>query len=240
MTITLTATVTVFDAVLPVSGAFPADESAQIGNLGFALIDTEEIRIRMNGASEWIVDRGVNGTLKAGHSSGAVISPLYSVDSTSTPQTSPVALLAPAAQAQAQSTTVEAAFVASGAGTYTATIPIPAGATVLDVIFRNSVVWDSGTSAAMTCGDDDNSTGYFSSTNVKTTPSADTNGAGAGLSTRLSLGASAGAYKGGAGKFCTAAKTITCAIVAVGAGSAGRSRLLVEYAVPATVVPVKS
>lgn len=237
MSITLTAAVTVFDGVLPVSAAFPADDTAPIGNLGVALIDSEQVRVRMNGTTQWIVDRGINGTIKAGHAQDAVVTPLYPVDSTSTPQTSPVALLQ---SVSGSNVTVEAAFVAAGAGTYTATIPVPAGATVLDVIFRNTVVWDSATSAAMTCGDDDSSTGYFTSTNVKTTPAADTNGAGAGLSTRLSLGASAGAYKGGGGKFCAAAKTITCAIVAVGAGSAGRSRLLVEYALPASVMPVKS
>ncbi len=130
--------------------------------------------------------------------------------------------------------TYEATFAENGAGTYTALVPIPAGATVLDVIWRNTVLWAAATSATMTCGDDDNSTGYYAATNVKTTPVADTNGAGAGLSTRLSLGASAGVYKGGAGKFCATAKTITCTVVTVGAGTAGRSRLLVEYVLPRT------
>lgn len=130
---------------------------------------------------------------------------------------------------------VERAFAENGAGTYVATVAVPAGATVLDVIFRNTAVWTAATSASMTCGDDDNATGYYSATNVKTTPAADTNGAGAGLSTRLSLGASAGAYKGGAGKYCAAAKTITVTITSVGAGTAGRSRLLVEYVLPRSV-----
>jgi hypothetical protein len=239
MSITLSAAVGFADAVLPVSGAFPGTPASP-NQVGMALIDSEQVRVRGNGSSSWLVDRGVNGTQATSHAQGATVTPLYEVASTSTPQTSPVALLAPAAQAQAQSTSVEAAFVAAGAGTYTATIPIPAGATVLDVIFRNTVLWDSGTSASMTCGDDDSATGYFTATNVKTTPSADTSGAEAGLSTRLSLGASAGAFKGGAGKYCAAAKTITCTIVAVGAGSAGRSRLLVEYAVPASAAVVKS
>lgn len=135
----------------------------------------------------------------------------------------------------------EIAFVASGAGTYTATVAIPAGATVLDVIVRNTVVWDSATSASLTIGDDDDADGYITATDVKVAPAADTNGAGAGLSTRLSLGATAGAYKGGAGKYCAAAKTITATIAAVGAGSAGRTRVLVEYAIPgAAQAPIKS
>jgi hypothetical protein len=135
---------------------------------------------------------------------------------------------------QSYTVVVERTFTeTTGAGVYTATVGIPAGATVLDVIWRNTAVWTASTSASMTCGDDDNATGYYSATNVKSTPAADTNGAGAGLSTRLSLGASAGAYKGGAGKYCAAAKTITATVTTVGAsGNAGRSRLLVEYAVP--------
>lgn len=129
---------------------------------------------------------------------------------------------------------VEVTFTEAGAGTYVATVPVPAGSTVLDVIWRNTVLWAAATSATMSCGDDDNATGYYTATNIKTTPVADTNGAGAGLSTRLSLGASAGAYKGGAGKFCATAKTITCTVTTVGAGTAGRSRLLVQYTVPTT------
>lgn len=140
-----------------------------------------------------------------------------------------------------QSMTKEVTFAeTTGAGVYTGTVAIPAGATVTDVIFRNTVVWAAGTSASMTCGDDDNATGYFSATDVKTAPAADTNGAAAGLSTRTSLGASAGAYKGGGGKFCATAKTITCTITTVGAaGAAGRSRLIVEYAVPFTAAAAK-
>jgi hypothetical protein len=229
MSITLTAAVNVFDGVLPVSAAFPTDANAELGHLGFVQVDNEVMRVRSNGTSQWLVDRAVNGTLAAAHASGAVATPLYSVTTT-----------APIIPVGGPTVTVEAAFVAAGAGTYTATIPIPAGATVLDVVFRNTVVWDNATSAAMTCGDTAASTGYFTSTNVKTTPAADTNGAGAGLSTRLSLGASAGAYKGGGGKFYAAGDNITCAIVAVGAGSAGRSRVLVSYTLPTASVVVQS
>jgi hypothetical protein len=133
----------------------------------------------------------------------------------------------------------EITFTATGAGTYTGTVVVPAGSTTLDVIARNSVLWDSATSASLTVGDDDDADGYITATNLKTTPSADTNGAAAGLSTRLSLGASAGAYKGGAGKFNAAEKTITATIVAVGAGNAGRTRVLVEYAVPSSAAASK-
>jgi hypothetical protein len=122
---------------------------------------------------------------------------------------------------------------AGGAKTYTATVQVPAFATVLDVIVRNTVVWTNGTSASLTVGDDDDADGYITATDVKSAPAADTNGAAAGYSTRLSLGAGAGAYKGGGGKYCAAAKTITATITTgAGAQTAGRTRVLVEYAIP--------
>lgn len=201
------------------------------------LIDSEECEAYegTNGTA-WRVRRGRNDTGRAGH---AVNATLTIIGPTITDRGAfAVAVLGQADAQGDASYTLEAAFVANGAGTYTATFPVPAGATVRDVAVRNTVVWDSATSAALTVGDDDSATGYFSSTNVKTTPAADTNGAGQGLSTQGSLGASAGAYKGAAGKFCAAAKTITAVITSVGAGSAGRTRVLVEIARPkaATVV----
>lgn len=124
---------------------------------------------------------------------------------------------------------------AGGALTYTGTVAIPAGATVLDVIVRNTALWTNGTSASLVIGDDDDANGYVEATDVKAAPTADTNGAGQGISTRLSLGATAGAYKGGGGKYCAAAKTITATITTgAGAQTAGRTRVLVEYALPSS------
>lgn len=120
-----------------------------------------------------------------------------------------------------------------GAHAYAATIPVPAGATVLDTIFRNTALWGNGTSASLVVGDGDDADGYITATDVKSAPAADTNGAGQGISTRLSLGASAGAYKGGGGKYYAAAGTITATITTgAGAQTDGRSRLLVEIALP--------
>lgn len=137
--------------------------------------------------------------------------------------------------------TVERTFVeTTGDGVYTATVAIPAGATVLDVIFRNTALWTSSTSASLVVGDDDDPDGYIAATDVKAAPLADTFGAAAGISSRLSLGATAGAYKGGGGKFCAVAKTITATITKVGTGTAGRSRLLVTYALPSTAAATKA
>lgn len=222
---TLSAAIDGGTASLPVLSGTPTFASRPF----VAQIDAEQVEVSAAGADAWLVRRGRNGTAAVSHAQGATVTPLYPVESTSTPQTSPLNLLQPP---QGTVVTLEAAFVANGAGTYTATFAIPAGATVRDVVVRNTVVWDSATSASLTVGDDDAATGYFTATNVKTTPAADTNGAGAGLSAQLSLGASAGAYKGGAGKYCAAAKTITATITAVGAGSAGRTRVLVVYTLP--------
>ena len=118
---------------------------------------------------------------------------------------------------------------------------VPAGATVADVAWRNTVLWTNAASASLVVGDDDDPNGYIEATDLKAAPIADVNGAGAGISTRLSLGATAGAYKGGAGKYCAAEKTITATVTTgVGTQTAGRSRLLVTYAVPATAAAAKA
>lgn len=221
MSITLTANVGFADGVLPVT-ADPGSDRIQV--------DAEQIDIRGHGDTEILVTRGVNGTVAQAHSADAVVTPVYSVE-TSTPQATPITGVY----------TQEATFTeTTGDGVFTATIPVPALATVLDVVFRNTVVWNASTSASLVVGDDDDDDGYIAATNVKSAPAADTNGAGAGISTALSLGATAGAYKGGGGKFCATAKTITATITKVGTGSNGRSRLLVKYALPTSTAAVKS
>lgn len=232
MAITLTAGVDAGTSNFPVTGAAPA-----IARPFFAVIDAEQVEVLAASTDAWLVRRGRNGTAAVLHATSAVLTPLYLVETTSTPQTSPAVLAQPVLQGMV--VTLEAAFVAAGAGVYTALFPIPAGATVRDVVVRNTVVWDSATSAALIIGDDDIVNGYIASTNMKTTPAADTSGGEAGLSTQLSLGATAGVYKGGGGKYCAAAKTITATLTAVGAGSAGRSRVLVVYTLPVAVAVVQ-
>jgi hypothetical protein len=134
----------------------------------------------------------------------------------------------------------EITFTEAGAGTYTGTVVVPAGSTTLDVIVRNTALWAAATSASLVVGDDDDANGYIEATDVKAAPSADTNGAGAGLSTAGSLGATAGVYKGAAGKFNAAEKTITATVVSVGAGTTGRTRVLVIFAVPTTAAATKA
>jgi hypothetical protein len=148
----------------------------------------------------------------------------------------------PATAGAGVAVTAERTFAeTSGTGTYTATVTIPAGATVLDVVWRNTVVWGNAGSASLVVGDDDDVNGYIEATDIKTAPAADTNGAGTGMSTRLSLGATCGLYKGGAGKYCAAQKTLTATVTTgVGTAATGRSRLLVTYSLPATAAASKA
>lgn len=132
----------------------------------------------------------------------------------------------------------ERTFTEAGAGTYTATVSIPAGSTVLDAYFRNTVLWAAGTSAALNVGDGDDADGYFTAIDVKAAPAADSAGAPGGVSSLLK-GTGSGAYKG-VQKYYPSAGTITATIVSVGAGTAGRSRLLVTYMTPAAAAAVKS
>lgn len=125
----------------------------------------------------------------------------------------------------------EVLFTEAGAGTYTGAITIPAGATVLDVIVDNQVAWDAATSAAMDVGDGDDANGFFAALDMKTL-TADVNGAG-GVSSK-NEDAGSGAYKGLVKRY-TAEGTISGVITSVGAGTAGRTRLFVVYALPSAV-----
>ena len=79
-------------------------------------------------------------------------------------------------------------FVESdGPGTYEATIPILADASVLDVRFSNQVLW-SATTARLNVGDDDDPDGYFDDIDLKTAPVANVNGAGGISSFQSGLG----------------------------------------------------
>jgi len=119
-------------------------------------------------------------------------------------------------------------------GTYVATVVIPANAIVLDVIFKNSVVWNNSGTATLNVGDTEDADGYIVNVDVKTAPVADVNGAG-GISSRAK-DTGTGAYKGLFKKY-TVSGPVTATIVTTGAtGTAGRSSLYVIYAMNQTVV----
>lgn len=130
----------------------------------------------------------------------------------------------------------EARFVENGAGTYTAEFELPPRATLVDIIVTAEALWTAATSASLEIGDDDDADGFFTAVDLKATDLL------AGES--VSLG-SVGTEGGVAGAYATAgtethitkryseaARTITATVVSVGAGTAGRTRVMVVAATP--------
>jgi len=105
------------------------------------------------------------------------------------------------------------AVAEEGAGTYTVTIPIPAGSLLLGIDFGNVTNWN-GDAAALNLGYTGALTAYINALNVKTTSPA-----------------AAGPYAVGA--FFAAATDLICTVVATGAGTAGNCSICATM-VPAT------
>jgi len=130
-------------------------------------------------------------------------------------------------------TVVERQYVeTTGAGVYTATVAVPARATILDIIVNGVALWAAATSATMKVGDVADDDGYFTAVNLKAIDLL----AGESLSLE-SAGGKAGAYVANAQvspRYSAAARVISGVVTTVGAsGTAGRTRLMVVYAVPA-------
>ncbi len=132
--------------------------------------------------------------------------------------------------------TVERSFVESGAGTYTASVALPAGATLIDVMVNGVALWAAATSAVLKVGDAADDDGYYIGVNLKATDLL------AGESLSLAApGGKQGAYvvPGAADdayqvsrRYVAAARTISGVVTSVGAGTTGRTRMLVMYAAP--------
>lgn len=120
----------------------------------------------------------------------------------------------------------------AGSGTYTATVAVPAGYTVIDVLLVQKVAWASETSAVITVGDAGDPDGYFTATtNLKTTA----------VDTYSCMNGDTGAdtYKDELPKAYATAGVITAAVAAVDAaeaGGAGRTDLVVRMVKTATNV----
>jgi hypothetical protein len=141
-----------------------------------------------------------------------------------------------------------ARLVENGAGTsYTATIPVPAGAVIQDIQLIAEALWN-GTSASAKVGDTADDDGYFTGVNLKATDLV----VGEMLSAKHSTlwGGKEGAYLVAAtgrrgptatnfGQYYAAGSNITC-IVTPGAadGSAGRTVLSVTYSVGEVIAQV--
>lgn len=128
----------------------------------------------------------------------------------------------------------------TGAGVYTASITLPAESTIMDIKVRSTAVWTATTSALMDVGDGDDADGWFAGINLKATDllvGEEINfvqtGGKEGVYLNTATGNRLRAYS-------AVAKTITGTVTTVGAaGSAGRSRLMVEYVTTTPIAAVK-
>jgi len=126
----------------------------------------------------------------------------------------------------------EVEFRENGAGTYSGSVTVPAGATLLDVLVHAVALWAAATSATMIVGDATDDDGIYVGVNLKATDLL----AGESLSFAQS-GGKAGADNIGTNthwgrRYSAVDRVITGKITSVGAGTAGRTRMTVVYTMP--------
>ncbi len=129
----------------------------------------------------------------------------------------------------------------TGAGTYTGSVTVPAGALITDIKFWSTVLWTATTSATLKVGDATDDDGWFIGIDLKATDLlvgeelnfVQTGGKpGAYLSTTTGLRSAA---------YSAAARVISGIVTTVGAaGNAGRSFMLVSYILPTASAAVKA
>ena len=133
----------------------------------------------------------------------------------------------------------EVTYTATGAGTYTGSVSVPAGSTLLDIQVQSPALWDSGTSALMDVGDAADANGFYTAIDLKATDLLVDEVIRFG-----STGGKEGVYivtlTGELNSYSANARTITGVIVATGTGSAGRTRMLVLYVTPTATTATKA
>ena len=120
-----------------------------------------------------------------------------------------------------------------GAGVYTGSVSVPAGAIIQDVIVHAIALWDAATSAVMIVGDVADPNGFFAAVNLKATD----------LLAGESVSFAEAGGKGGADvsathisrRYLATARTVSIEVTSVGAGTAGRTLMTVIYTVPVPV-----
>lgn len=129
----------------------------------------------------------------------------------------------------------------TGAGTYTGSVTVPAGSTILDIQVRSTALWTATTTALMDVGDAADPNGWYAAIDLKATDLL------VGEVIRFeSTGGKEGAYLVTAtGKleksYNAAAVVISGIVVTVGAaGNAGRTRMIVVYATPTATAATKA
>jgi len=129
-------------------------------------------------------------------------------------------------------------FVENGAGTYTGTVVIPAGATLIDVIVHADALWTAGTSATLIVGDTVDDDGIYTAVDLKATDLL--------AAESLSIAFPAGQFGAdvvvdytsvatiGASyvkrRQLSTERTLQAKVTSVGAGTAGRTRVTFIYA----------
>jgi hypothetical protein len=128
----------------------------------------------------------------------------------------------------------------TGAGVYTGSVNVPAGATILDIQVHGIALWTATTSATLKVGDATDDDGWYTAVNLKATDLL------VGEVVRFgSTGGKEGVYLVTAtGLLNTAysatARAISGIITTVGAaGSAGRTRMVVVYTPPVSSAATK-
>jgi len=128
----------------------------------------------------------------------------------------------------------------AAAGTYTATVTVPANSWLLDIKLFNETYWDAGTSALLDVGDAADPDGWFAAVNVKTTDLVA--GANAEVIDFNNPGGKEGAYLvtatgERAEMYSSAARVVTAVLTTVGtASTAGETRMLVMYTDPTVAI----
>jgi hypothetical protein len=121
-----------------------------------------------------------------------------------------------------------------GAATYTGTVTLPAGSTLVDIIVTGVALWDDGTSASLEIGNSDDPDGYFTAVDLLAVDllateslNFDKQGGVGGAD------ATTGTNTHITDRYSAAAELITATVVVGdGDGTAGRTRVTVVYSLP--------
>lgn len=128
----------------------------------------------------------------------------------------------------------------SAAGTYTASVTVPAGALILDIKVWSTVLWNAGTSSLMDVGDVTDPDGWFTQIDLQATDllvGEEINfiqtGGKEGAYLSLTTGKRTAAYS-------ASARVVSGIIVQTGTGTAGRSFMTVHYVLPTFTAATKA
>jgi hypothetical protein len=219
----------------PVTNPFPG--VAGINIQGSATFPAARVRITGNrvgqdtvGTTQWgvLVGSGVPGPLfiKDNDFTGCVLGDVRTVAGLAAYIDNPVAGGGGAGVQVGSAQFTES----TGAGTYTGSVVVPAGATILDIVLTSSAVWNAFTSATMQVGDGASANGWYTGVNLKA-------GGDLPVGDQISFNVPQGKQgvyldnaTGVRQGYSATARTISGMVTTVGAtGNQGRTRMLVEF-----------